>query len=190
MIGTEHSVAELFPRPQDVKAWFVHSHLNGRNTVTISVYSQTSQPCRASSRISFLSVQAPEPWTRCAAQSSHQYYYLINTNTNFSSFLLSLKQILFAVSPCIYLYIIFDQRRVDIIDQVEYGVHDRLHIYPLCGIFYFPWHRHQIEETIGFYCLFRKTLAKWGKGNCQSFQAASVGFEPMTTQSSLVHTNH
>ena len=23
-------------------------------------------------------------------------------------------------------------------------VHYRLHIYPLCGIFYFPWHRHQI----------------------------------------------
>ena len=39
-------------------------------------------------------------------------------------------------------YNILDQRRVDIIDQVEYGVHDRLHIYPLCGIFYFLWHRH------------------------------------------------
>ena len=36
-------------------------------------------------------------------------------------------------------------------------VHDRLHIYPLCGIFYFPWHRHQIEGTNGFYCLIRKT---------------------------------
>ena len=33
----------------------------------------------------------------------------------------------------------------------------RLHIYPLCGIFYFPWHRHQIEGTNGFYCLIRKT---------------------------------
>ncbi len=32
----------------------------------------------------------------------------------------------------------FDQHRVYIIDQVEYGVHDRLHVYPLCGIFYFP----------------------------------------------------
>ena len=30
------------------------------------------------------------------------------------------------------------------------GVHDRLHIYPLCGIFYFPWHRQQIEGTDGF----------------------------------------
>ena len=37
------------------------------------------------------------------------------------------------------------------------GVHDRLHIYPLCGIFYFPWHRHQIEGANGFYCLIRKT---------------------------------
>ena len=35
----------------------------------------------------------------------------------------------------------FDQRRVDIIDQV-YRVHDKLHIYHLCGIFYFPWHIH------------------------------------------------
>ena len=47
-------------------------------------------------------------------------------------------------------YILFDQRRVDIIDQVEHGVHDRLHIYPRCGIFYFPWRRHQIEGTNGF----------------------------------------
>ena len=28
---------------------------------------------------------------------------------------------------------------------------------PLCGVFYFPWHRHQIEGTNGFYCLIRKT---------------------------------
>ena len=34
--------------------------------------------------------------------------------------------------------------------RLECGVHDRLHIYPLCGIFYFPWHRHQIEGTNGF----------------------------------------
>ena len=41
--------------------------------------------------------------------------------------------------------------------RLEYGVHDRLHIYPLCGVFYFPWHRHQIEGTNGFYCLILKT---------------------------------
>ena len=53
----------------------------------------------------------------------------------------------------------FDQRRVDITDQIKYGVHDRLHIYPLRGVFYFPWHRHQIKGTNRFYCLIRKTLA-------------------------------
>ena len=26
-----------------------------------------------------------------------------------------------------------------------------------CVVFYFPWHRHQIEGTNGFYCLIRKT---------------------------------
>ena len=41
--------------------------------------------------------------------------------------------------------------------RLECGVHDKLHIYPLCGIFYFPWHRQQIEGTNGFYCLIRKT---------------------------------
>ena len=62
------------------------------------------------------------------------------------------------------------------------GVHEKLPIYPLCGIFYFPWHIHQIytaltssrpgpkplnvkvpvKGTDGFYCLLRKTLAKRG----------------------------
>ena len=41
--------------------------------------------------------------------------------------------------------------------RLECGVHDRLHIYPLCGVFYFPWHRHPIEGTNGFYCLIRNT---------------------------------
>ena len=31
------------------------------------------------------------------------------------------------------------------------GVHDKLHIpVQTGGIFYFPWHRHQIEGTDGF----------------------------------------
>ena len=34
--------------------------------------------------------------------------------------------------------------------RLECGVHDRLHIHPLCGIFYFPWDRHQIEGPNGF----------------------------------------
>ena len=38
-------------------------------------------------------------------------------------------------------------------------------------IFYFPWHRHQIEGTNGFYCLIRKTLAS--RVNGQSSEAKS-----------------
>ena len=61
---------------------------------------------------------------------------------------ISLHVVLFLPLP--FLYTIFDHRRLEIIDQVENGVHDRLHNYPLCGLFYFPWHRHQIEGTNGF----------------------------------------
>ena len=35
----------------------------------------------------------------------------------------------------LYLYTFFDQRRLDIIDKVEYGVHNRLHIYSCVGYF-------------------------------------------------------
>ena len=41
--------------------------------------------------------------------------------------------------------------------SLEYGVHDRLHIYHLCGIFDFPWLTHQIKGTNGLQCLIRKT---------------------------------
>ena len=73
------------------------------------------------------------------------------------------SKFVFLAFSFLYLYTIFDQRHVNISDQVEYGVHDRLNIYPLCRIFYFPWHRHQIElieGTNGCYCLFGNTLAK------------------------------
>ena len=39
------------------------------------------------------------------------------------------------------------QRVVLLYCRLECRVHDALHIYPLCGIFFFPWHRHHIEET-------------------------------------------
>ena len=44
-------------------------------------------------------------------------------------------------------------------------VHYRLHIYPLCGIFFFPWHRHQIKVITGLWGLFWKTQAnvRWTK---------------------------
>ena len=32
----------------------------------------------------------------------------------------------------------------------SWGVDDRLHIYTMYWLFYFPWHRHQIEGTDGF----------------------------------------
>ena len=32
--------------------------------------------------------------------------------------------------------------------RLECGVHDSLHIYPLCGIFYFPWHRHRDSQSV------------------------------------------
>ena len=46
------------------------------------------------------------------------------------------------VNVYLYRYTIFDQRRVGIIDEVYYGVHDRLHIYltPCVVFFFFPWH--------------------------------------------------
>ena len=39
--------------------------------------------------------------------------------------------------------------------RLDCGVHDRLHIYPMCEIFYFPWHRHQIEGTNGCFNITR-----------------------------------
>ena len=51
------------------------------------------------------------------------------------------------------------------------GIHDKLHISSADdGLFNVPWRRHQIEGTDGF-CLPRKTFAKRGKRNCQSFKA-------------------
>ena len=49
----------------------------------------------------------------------------------------------------------------------------------LHGIFYFPWHRHQIEGTNGFYCFFRKTQGKWGERNYPSFETAEVVSSPV-----------
>ena len=57
----------------------------------------------------------------------------------------------------------FDQHRADIIDQVEDGVHDRLRIYTLCGIFSLPWHRHHIKGTF-----FER---HWQSGDMSAYQA-------------------
>ena len=46
-----------------------------------------------------------------------------------------------------------------------------------CGVFCFPWHRHQKEGTNGFHCLLRKTQTKWGERSCPSFETAEVVFK-------------
>ena len=54
------------------------------------------------------------------------------------------------------------------------------------GIFYFPWHRHQIEGTNGFYCLIRKTLASRvnGIGKVPKRKVfTEVGLEPSNVRS-------
>ena len=80
-----------------------------------------------------------------------------NPDPGFSGQSLHLHNVLRESLVYFYLYTIFDQRRVDIIDPVEFGVHDRLHIYQLCVIFYFPWHGLQIEGTSGFVFLPKDT---------------------------------
>ena len=36
------------------------------------------------------------------------------------------------------------------ISRLEYVVYARIHIYPLCGVFYFLWYRHKIEGTTAY----------------------------------------
>ena len=55
---------------------------------------------------------------------------------------------------------------------------------PMSGLFYFPLHRHQVEE------------AMWGERNCSSLETAPGGFEPpgpsteSTTQPPPVHKSN
>ena len=53
-------------------------------------------------------------------------------------------------------------------------------------IFDFPWHRHQIEGTNGFYCLIRKTLARGVNGIVKVPKRkvfTEVGLEPSNVRS-------
>ena len=52
----------------------------------------------------------------------------------------------------------------------------------LCGIFYFPWHRHHIEGTNSFQCLFQKAQAKWDERNCPNFETAESNHRPLDRQ--------
>ena len=65
--------------------------------------------------------------------------------------------------------------------RLECGVHDRLHIYPLCGVFYFPWHRHQIEGTNGFYCLNHLSATRAALSDNVCFDGVPlINFMPIT----------
>ena len=58
------------------------------------------------------------------------------------------------------------------------------------GIFYFPWHRHQIEGTNSFYCLIRKTLASGVNGIAKVPKrkvVTEVGLESSNVQSQTRH---
>ena len=50
--------------------------------------------------------------------------------------------------------------------------------YSVFGMFYFPWHRHQIEGANDRLPKDTGKVGSFTKGNCQSLQAAPVGFEP------------
>ena len=62
-----------------------------------------------------------------------------------------------------------------------------LHIYPLCGIFYFPWHSHQIEGTNGFYRLIRKTQ-RMGGAVAEWVRASTDGSSPTSVKTFLFGT--
>ena len=49
---------------------------------------------------------------------------------------------------------------------------------PLCGIFYFPWHRHQIKGTTAVGVFSERHRQMWGERNCLSFETAVGGTEP------------
>ena len=60
-------------------------------------------------------------------------------------------------------------------------------------IFYFPWHRHQIEGTDGFYCLIRKTLASGVNGIAKVPKRkvfTEVGLEPSNVRSPVDALTH
>ena len=55
----------------------------------------------------------------------------------------------------------------------ETRVHSRSHIYPLCGIFYFPWHRHQIEGDLRLLVFLLKDTGRLGEQSCLSFETVA-----------------
>ena len=58
----------------------------------------------------------------------------------------SLEQVLGRYTPAGVVYF-------RVVESKTVNLQDRLHINPLCGIFYVPWHRHEIDGTNGFLVL-------------------------------------
>ena len=65
-----------------------------------------------------------------------------------------------------------------------------LHIYPHVWDLLLLLAYHQIEGTDGFSVSSEIHWQSGVNGNCQSFQAAPLGFEPATTRSSVASSNH
>ena len=85
--------------------------------------------------------------------------------------------------------------------RVGGGVHDSYTFPQTGGIFYFPWQRHQIEGTNGFYCLIRiyclirKTLGRQSGVNGiakvpKRKVFTKVGLEPSTVRSPVDSLTH
>ena len=78
--------------------------------------------------------------------------------------------------------------------RVGGGVHDSYTFQcGLVGSFYFPWYRHQIEGTNGFYCLIRKTLASGVNGIAKITKRkvfTEVGLEPSNVRSPVDTLTH
>ena len=50
------------------------------------------------------------------------------------------------------------------------------HLPPMWDLL-FPWHRHQVEGSKDFLCLFRKTPANWGERNWPIMEITGGGFK-------------
>ena len=66
------------------------------------------------------------------------------------------------------------------------GIHNRWHIYPQYGIFYFPWHRHQEEGT---FSVSSKRQGQSGKRHCPSLEMAAGGLEHWYPRLAVRHCN-
>ena len=146
--------------------WFLMFNKQGANEATVAVWSQAT---------GVLHVCLKWHLTSPLASSEHFSYFF--RSCWYHSYFFT--PVYYSPLPFFYIW----SGLVDIIDHVEYGVRDRLYIFPMCGIFYLPWHKHQIEGTNSCHYLFQKTQTMWGKQTCPSFEAA---LQPVSYHTPLV----